>query len=103
MVNVVIDPVGIEKVGMRFPGDQNIVAGVVVPKIVQGDLGVQALGEIAFIFFLQGVRIIFPVTKHENLPSVHRLNQINASLVRFRQQAQAVILADIGRMYLGVA
>ena len=74
LVDVVVDPVGVEKVGVRFPGDENVRRRVIVAEIVLRHIRVQTLREVALVLFFQRVGVVFAVTEYKNLPAVDGLS-----------------------------
>ena len=72
-------------------------------EIVHWHFWVESLGQIALIFLFQCIRVIFAVPQHKDLAAVHSLDDVDAGLVGLRQQAQPVILTDVGGAHLSVA
>ena len=66
MVDVVVEPVGVEKVGGAPPLGLDREGWVVVRKVVFRYVDIQALADVAAVFVGKGVAVVFEVASHED-------------------------------------
>ena len=81
LVNEVVEPVGVEEVGVGAPSDYGGLGYVVVREIIYGDMRVLARIKITEIFIRQGVGVIFAVTRYEYLLAVFGRHGVNSAFV----------------------
>ena len=67
LVDVVIQPVGIEQIRAGSPADDGLLCGIVVGEIVSGGLDGQSRVLVAQVFLLERVRVVFRVTRDKYL------------------------------------
>ena len=103
LVDVVVEPVGIDELTGGAPADDGGLVGVVVGEVVAGGLDVQAALHVPPVFPGQGVPVIFQVAQEEELAAVLRLYGEDAHFLRHGQDFQAGDLADVFLQHFCVA
>ena len=103
LVDVVVQPVGIEQVGVGPPAKDRrlgrVVAGVVVFRGRDG----QPPGHVPAVFGVQGQLVVLGVPGDEDLPAVLGAQQVGARLIAGGQDAQGRAPGDVLRAHAGVA
>jgi hypothetical protein len=94
LIYIVVQPVGVQQVGMTTPTHKRGLRRVVARKIVGGDMNGQTLTDVAVVFTFQGKRIVFRMTGNESVPPIFRSDNVDASLVRFSQDEQVTDALD---------
>ena len=103
LVNIVVEPVGVQEVGVGAPVDDGGLGVVVVGEIVGGDLWVNACGFVAQVFFLEGVAVVFGMAGDEDLSSAVGDDEVDAGLGGGGQDLQVGIALNVIAMDGGVA
>ena len=67
LVDVVVQPVGVDELAGRAPANDGLLGGVVVGEVVLGDLDLQSLVHIPLVLQGQGVAVVFQVAQEEEL------------------------------------
>ena len=67
LINVVVEPVGIECVGMAAPGTHGLFGGIVIGIVVYRNFDGLSGGHIPLVFIFQGALVIFRMSHHEEL------------------------------------
>ena len=72
LVDKVVEPVHVQEIGVGSPGDDRLLRRIVIREVVLGDIGVDALLQIAEILVFQRVRVVLGVAGDEDLPPAFR-------------------------------
>ena len=96
LIDIIIEPVAEQQIGVPTPADDGRFRGIVPGVVVAGDLHVHALCDIAVIFALQRVAVIFRVPGHKDLSSPLGKDEIGARLRRSSDDAQGGVFFDLG-------
>ena len=103
LINIIIQPVGIEIVGCRPPGKQRFVPGIILGVIIPGHFNRKSFGKIPLVLRVQGDPVIFRMAHDKDLPPVLGHSQEQSGFFGFRQDGKPWILADSLQGCLGVA
>lgn len=74
-----VEPVAVEQVGVRAPGEERLLLGVVLGKVVLGHADGQALVEVAPELVGQGVAAVLKVARDVDLVEVARGQKCGAA------------------------
>ena len=75
MVDIVVEPVGVDQLAGGAPPDNGGLVGVVVGEVVPGHLDVQPPVHVPPVFLGQGVSVVFQVAQEEELAAVLGFSQ----------------------------
>lgn len=103
LVNVVVDPVAIEEIGMGTPGDEGFLVRVVVIIIVLWQIDIITLAHVTLVLLVEGVRRILQVTGDEELTAATSHHDADTALRRLGEDIQARHLLDVLTAHLGMA
>ena len=103
MVHVVVQPVRVQKLGVRAPSGVRRLRGVVVREVVARQRHVEALRDVALVLGHERFGVVFRVAEHEEVAAVGALRDVDAGLARHGDELEVGMRLDIGRMHLGVA
>lgn len=103
LIDIIIEPVGEQKVSMASPVEQWTLGHVVVGEVVLRDGGIQALFHVAEIFVGNGFAIIFQMTGDKELPAVVPGDQVYACGIGHRENLELGMGQDILAVHFGVA
>ena len=70
LIDIVIEPVGIEDRGIASPSQSWQCTGIVSGEIVIGHVGVQTFVDITKIFVIKSISVIFGMTEYKELSAV---------------------------------
>lgn len=103
LVHVVIQPVGIEVVCRRPPGEERPVCRIVVRIVVFRQVDGKSLTQIPFILPVQRYPVVFRMAHHKDLPSVLRHGEKQSHLVGFRQDRDPAVRSQLFNGHIRVA
>ena len=103
MINVVIKPVGVKKVRVSTPLANRLLCVVVVGEVIFGDVGVYSCVDVADIFLLQRINVIFGVTRNKYLSAVIGCKGLNARRLGHCYHAKLLNPFAVLKSYLGVS
>ena len=102
LIDVVIEPVGIEELGGGAPAHQRGLGGIVVGEVVVGDVDVDALVHIPEVLVGQGVGVVLGVAGDEEAAVVLALHGKDPRLLGDGQQLQLGDRQHVLQLVLGV-
>ena len=85
LIQIVIEPVAEQKVGVAPPPEEYLILRVVVPEIIAGHFDIQSLVLVAEIFRRKSALVIFLMAENEYLSSVLGRQDMGTCLSRIRQ------------------
>ena len=103
LVDVVVQPVFIQQMGVRAPAEERRLAGVIVGVVVFGHCNGQALGNIPLILRIQRVFVVLRVADDKDLTAVLGAHQERPCLIALGKDAQRTAVVDILPAHGGVA
>ena len=103
LVDVVIQPVGVQQLARAAPVDDGGQAGVVAGEVVGGQVRVQPPLHVPEILLGQGVVIVLRVREHKESPVVRALHPEHPRLVGQSQDLQLRLFQQLLHGHLGVA
>lgn len=95
MVDIVVEPVGVDQLAGGAPPDNGGLVGVVVGEVVPGHLDVQPTVHVPPVFLGQGVSVVFQVAQEKELAAVLGFYSEHPGLLRHGQDFQTGDLADV--------
>ena len=103
LVDIVVQPVGIEELAGGAPANHRVGHGVVAGEVVGGNGDVQPLVPVAPILLGQGVGVVLGMAQDKELAAVLGLDGENTGLPGSGQKLQAPGGQDVLGVNLGVA
>ena len=88
LIYFIIQPVGKQKIGVRFPLEKRDTGRLVVREIAYRNSRMDAFGQIPGILVSQGRSAVFRMSCHKQTMPLSVVNQIDASHIRFCQDIQ---------------
>ena len=76
LIDIVVEPIAEEEVGMSAPADYGSASGVVIWEIAFGDTDGETLVDVAEILILESVAVILRMPHDEDLTAVRRRDEI---------------------------
>ena len=101
LVDVVVQPVGVQQVAVGAPAEQRVARGVVVGVVVAGDIDGLARLDVALVLGVEGVLIVLGVADDEDLPPGLGRKQHRPGDVALGQDAQVGAGVDGGTVQPG--
>lgn len=106
LVNVIVQPVFIQQVGVGPPAEQRRLGRVVPRVVIAGGRNIQPLVPVTPVFGIQGVLVVLRVSGDKDLSPVLDAQQVRACRIALRQDAQLsagidVLPADPGMAAVG--
>lgn len=103
LVDIVVEPVRVEQVGVGAPGDQGLLGGVVVGEVVARQGDGQALGLVALVLVLEGIGVVLRVPGDKDVLAVAGGGQVHPGLRGDGQDLQVRHGGDVLGAHLGMA
>ena len=72
LVNVIVNPIGIEQIGVSTPGNDRRIVGIVIPIIVLRQIHIITNIPVALIFIIKRVGRILQMTRDKELTAIPR-------------------------------
>ena len=95
LIDVVVEPIAVEQIGVGAPVLAWGLGGVVVGEIAVRDLDGQTFAEVALVFVFEGVAVVLRVTHDKNLASIARCGNVGSRLLRPCQEMEIGTCLDI--------
>ena len=103
LVDVVVEPVGVEQLSLAAPDVARLGRGVVIREVMRRNLGAEPALHVALVLQAQRVGIVLGMAKDKEATAVGRLDDVQANLVRHGHNLKLRLGLHVLAAHIGVA